>query len=80
MGMKEQVGYNTRKDPPKGLMGLQLSPNAEVETATKGEREMRDVTGRPSHPLGDKKKKKSGGDKQPMDRRSISTCTKAPGR
>lgn len=40
---------------------------------------MRDVTGRPSHPLGDKKKK-SGGDEQPMDRRSISTCTKEPGR
>lgn len=39
----------------------------------KGEK-MRDVMGRPSHPLGDKKKKVG------MDRRSISTCTKEPRR
>lgn len=37
--MKEKVGLNTRKDPPKGLIGLQLSLYAELGTPTKGERD-----------------------------------------
>lgn len=37
--MSEKVGLNTRKDTPKGLMGLQLRLYADVETPTKGERD-----------------------------------------
>lgn len=56
---------------------------AKVEAATKARREMRAVMGRPSHPRGETKRargRSSGSDEQPMDRRSISTCTKELGR
>lgn len=74
--MKEKVGLNTRKDPPKGLIRLQLSLYAEVGTPTKGERD----EGCDGQAITSTGRQKSWGDKQPMDRRSISTHTKEPGR